>query len=58
MAKLLARALEYISIDTDELAERISKKTISEIFEQDGEDAFRELETAIMKVTLPLDCLV
>jgi len=35
--------------DTDKLIERRQKRTIREIFEQDGEDSFRELETELLR---------
>ena len=35
--------------DTDKLIERREKKSIGEIFAQDGEEAFRKMETALLK---------
>ncbi len=35
--------------DTDKLIERREKRTIREIFEQDGEDCFRKLETEMLQ---------
>ncbi len=35
--------------DTDKLIERREKRTIREIFEQDGENRFREMETAMLR---------
>lgn len=52
MGKLLARMLEYPFLDSDTLIEQLSKKQVSEIFAEDGEDYFRELETSVLKVRL------
>lgn len=47
--KKLARALEYEFIDLDELIETECKASINEIFKNEGEDYFRNLETKILK---------
>jgi shikimate kinase len=44
----LARRLARPFIDTDEEVERRAGKTIAEIFEQEGEDAFRALEGEVV----------
>ncbi len=44
----LARQLNYRFFDTDVLIERVSGKTINQIFAEDGEKAFRTLETNII----------
>ncbi len=44
VAPLLANALAWRTIDTDDLIEEIAGKPIPEIFDQDGEPRFRELE--------------
>lgn len=36
-------------IDTDEWIEREQNREISDIFEKDGEEAFRDMETALLK---------
>lgn len=46
LAKLLAH---FTFIDTDVEIERSAGKSISEIFEQEGEDYFRELETEVVE---------
>ncbi len=46
----LARRLREDFLDTDELIIATAKKTIREIFEQDGETAFRDLETAAVRL--------
>jgi shikimate kinase len=48
IGKLLAEKLNYRFLDTDILIETIAGKTINEIFAQDGEVVFRELETQIL----------
>ena len=47
IGKLLAKALGYDFVDTDEQIARCSGKTIPEIFEEQGEHAFREMEAAL-----------
>ena len=48
MAKFICSELSFLYIDLDIEIENHSKKTISEIFEQDGEDYFRKLESKIL----------
>ena len=45
----LAEKLEYGFVDTDEVIEKVAKKSITSIFEEDGETTFREIETQILK---------
>lgn len=45
---LLASQLGYYFFDTDVLIEKVAGKTINEIFAQDGEDNFRELESRVL----------
>ncbi|MFH1361047.1 MAG: shikimate kinase [bacterium] len=45
----LAAELAMDYLDTDELIEKTEQKTISEIFANDGEERFRELETRVVK---------
>lgn len=50
------RLAEYYAvpaIDLDALIEAEAGKTIAEIFAQDGEDAFRQLESRLLKEALP-----
>src|SRR3990170_4977727 len=44
VAALVAKALGWRALDTDELIEEAAGKSIPEIFERDGEARFRELE--------------
>lgn len=48
-AKQLADLMEIKYIDLDSEIEKESKKSISAIFQKDGEDKFRELESKILK---------
>ena len=48
VARLLAQRLGWAAIDADVELERRAGKTIREIFADDGEPAFRDLETAIL----------
>jgi shikimate kinase len=45
----LQKLLGYPLIDMDDLLEERAGKTITEIFADDGEPAFREMETALLK---------
>ena len=45
----LSYQLRYVLEDTDKLIEARAGKTISEIFAQEGEEAFRQMETEILE---------
>ena len=45
----LAHTLSYAQIDTDALIEKRAGKPIPKIFADDGETAFRDLETAVLR---------
>ncbi|MDC0087993.1 shikimate kinase [Akkermansiaceae bacterium] len=45
----LKKSLGYHFIDTDNVIEEQAGKSIPEIFEQNGEQAFRDLETKVLK---------
>lgn len=49
IGKRLAKSLGCSFLDTDEMIEKEQNRKISEIFEKDGEDAFRDMETALLK---------
>ncbi|TXF91730.1 shikimate kinase [Neolewinella aurantiaca] len=49
--KLLAERLGLPFIDLDAVIETTAGKTISEIFAEEGESAFRELETSSLRAT-------
>lgn len=48
VGKELAQKLNYRFFDTDVLIEQVAQKTINEIFTQDSESAFRQMETQIL----------
>ena len=49
IAKSLASTIGCSFIDIDNLIEQVSKKTISDIFNQDGEETFRLMEQDVLK---------
>jgi len=49
VATKVAEHLNWTLIDTDDEIVKLSGKTIPEIFEQDGEDKFRQLERKVLK---------
>lgn len=49
VGKNLARICEMSFLDTDELIEEQQGRSISEIFATDGEEAFRDMETEVLK---------
>lgn len=49
VGRRLAQRLGWKSIDTDEMIERQAGKTIAKIFEEDGETAFREIESQVAR---------
>ena len=48
VGKRVSASLHRPFIDTDELAERMSGKTVAELFAAEGENAFRRLEEEIL----------
>ena len=54
----LAELLKYKFIDLDSLIEKVAKKSINNIFKEDGEEKFRELETICLKETIKIRSLV
>lgn len=48
VGKLLAEKLQYRFLDTDSLIENVTNKTINQIFAEEGETYFRELESQIL----------
>lgn len=49
VSKSLAKLLGYGEIDTDVWIVRQQNKSIAEIFEKQGEDAFRDMETSLLQ---------
>jgi shikimate kinase len=48
VGQILAKELGYRFVDTDTLVETVAKKSINEIFAQEGEEAFRQLESKVL----------
>ncbi len=44
----LARAFSYQFLDTDALIEKRANKSIAQIFEEDGEEVFRQMEVEVL----------
>ncbi len=49
VAQLAARRLNWKFVDTDDLVERYSGKSIREIFTEEGEAAFRKIESNVVQ---------
>lgn len=49
VAKYVAFELGYRFLDTDELIEAAANKSVQEIFDEHGEDQFRDLESAVLQ---------
>lgn len=49
IGQLLAESLGYTYVDTDHLIERVAGRSIPEIFAEDGEAGFRQLETQVLE---------
>ena len=47
---MLSSFLGYPFLDTDEMIEEGTSEKIATIFEQEGEEAFREMETQVLQV--------
>lgn len=49
IGKRVAKSLGFKFVDTDQLIVRKAGKSIPKIFEEDGEEAFRNLETEVLR---------
>lgn len=58
VGRLLAEALDCDVKDTDETIERLAGKTIKAIFTDEGEKAFRDLETEALRTETAEDVVV
>ncbi|MDR1007965.1 MAG: AAA family ATPase [Campylobacteraceae bacterium] len=47
LAKMLAKKLKSVALDTDKIIENMESKKIKKIFESSGEEYFRELEKKV-----------
>jgi shikimate kinase len=48
LAQLLATQLDYRFFDTDTLIETVARQSIAEIFDRDGEETFRQIESQVL----------
>lgn len=48
VGRLLAGSLGYSFVDTDAVVEQLTGKSISQLFAEQGQEAFRELETKVL----------
>lgn len=55
VARVAAERLGRPAFDSDEMIERQTGRTVREIFADDGEAAFRALETAVLRLALASD---
>lgn len=58
VGRILAEQLAYQFFDSDQLIEQVSKKSVAEIFDADGEETFRTLETQVLSQLAPYTRLV
>jgi shikimate kinase len=58
VGRILAEQLAYQFFDSDQLIEQASRKSIAEIFDAEGEEAFRTLETQVLSQLAPYTRLV
>lgn len=49
IGELLAKELEYRFLDTDAIITAVAQKSINEIFAEDGETEFRQLESDVLR---------
>ena len=55
VGRILARRLGRVLFDSDEMIERRTGRTVREIWHDDGEAAFRELESEVLVEALAID---
>lgn len=58
VGRMLARALEYTFFDSDTLVEQGTQSSVAQLFEEEGEEGFREAETQVMQELAPFSRLV
>lgn len=58
VGKVLAQGVGYQFLDTDQLVEQVSGQTIPEIFTEQGEKGFRDLEAEVLAQVSPFPRLV
>ncbi|CAL5229508.1 g12844 [Coccomyxa viridis] len=58
VGKLVASALKYPFLDSDTLIEQLAGCTISDIFREEGEESFREVESQVLQELMPFKAVV
>ena len=58
IGKMLAKELGVPVYDTDQEVEKMTGKSISDIFDQEGEAFFRSLETKVLKKLPTKECVI
>lgn len=58
IGKMLAKELGVPVYDTDQEVEKMTGKSISDIFDQEGEVFFRNLETKVLKKLPTKECVI
>lgn len=53
VGKFLAYELGFRFLDTDDLIETVAQKPITQIFEEDGHESFRDLESSVLEQVTP-----
>lgn len=52
VANEIARRLDIVSLDTDDMVQKLDGRSVREIFAQDGEVVFRQLESQVLNDAL------
>lgn len=58
IGNILSRLSSYSFVDTDEIIVKLQNRSINEIFAENGEEYFRELETQVTKDVSDKDCQI
>jgi len=56
LGRVLNQKLSYPLIDTDQVIEEQTGKSVADIFSEDGEESFRTMETKLLKDMLSSEC--
>lgn len=58
IGNILSRLSSYSFVDTDEIIVKLQNRSINEIFAENGEEYFRDLETQVTKEVSDKDCQI
>ncbi|CAL8462601.1 g2134 [Coccomyxa elongata] len=58
VGKIVASALKYPYLDADSLIEKMAGCTVAEIFAEEGEESFRDLESQVLHELMPFKSVV